>query len=155
MAWAPDLSYYSYNLNRPLKNVFNVGWLDARHDFDRGRVDPITIVKIRHIINRRECRLTRRACRCGFCAQESEQTPSNLTDARLAGSDTAPHSHGEIWVPAHGGYVFAAPSLIAHFIENHGYRPPEQFLDAVEAFDIDTVFDGDALFRQLTQLESA
>ena len=39
-------------------------------------------------------------------------------------------SNGEIRV-AGEGVVFAAPVLIVHYIEEHGYLPPAQFLEAV------------------------
>ena len=35
-----------------------------------------------------------------------------------------------IWVPA-GDRIFVAPSLILHYIDAHGYRPPDAFIDAV------------------------
>jgi hypothetical protein len=40
-------------------------------------------------------------------------------------------SNGEIRV-ACGGVTFAAPVLIVHYIEEHRYLPPEQFLKAIE-----------------------
>ena len=33
---------------------------------------------------------------------------------------------GEIRVSGSGGVVFAAPTLICHYIHTHGYRPPEE-----------------------------
>lgn len=40
-------------------------------------------------------------------------------------------SNGEIRVTL-GGVTFAAPVLIVHYIEEHGYLPPNQFLEAIE-----------------------
>jgi len=40
-------------------------------------------------------------------------------------------SNGEIRV-SWAGVTFAAPVLIVHYIEEHGYRPPVQFLKAAE-----------------------
>ena len=48
--------------------------------------------------------------------------------SRWAGERT---SNGEIRV-ASGGVTFAAPVLIVHYIEAHGYAPPEPFLKAIE-----------------------
>jgi len=39
--------------------------------------------------------------------------------------------NGEIRV-AGDGVTFAAPVLIVHYIEEHGYLPPPEFLEAVE-----------------------
>jgi hypothetical protein len=33
---------------------------------------------------------------------------------------------------AYKGLIFAAPILITHYIEEHGYLPPAEFLKAVE-----------------------
>ena len=40
-------------------------------------------------------------------------------------------SNGEIRV-SREGITFAAPLLIAHYIEEHGYLPPDEFLRAIE-----------------------
>jgi hypothetical protein len=40
-------------------------------------------------------------------------------------------SNGEIRV-RHGNVTFAAPVLIVHYIEEHGYLPPDVFLKAIE-----------------------
>ncbi|MGW1230276.1 DUF7919 family protein [Streptomyces sp. NPDC002530] len=41
---------------------------------------------------------------------------------------------GEIRVPHGTGEVFAAPTLIAHFVDHHNYRPPASFIKAVLAY---------------------
>lgn len=37
----------------------------------------------------------------------------------------------EIHVKAADGRTFAAPDLICHYFAAHGYRPPEEFIEAV------------------------
>jgi hypothetical protein len=37
----------------------------------------------------------------------------------------------EIRVASDDGICFAAPTLIYHYVAEHGYRPPEQFVEAV------------------------
>jgi hypothetical protein len=37
----------------------------------------------------------------------------------------------EIRVGGENGIVYAAPTLICHYIHEHGYRPPDEFLAAV------------------------
>jgi hypothetical protein len=29
-------------------------------------------------------------------------------------------------------FLYVAPELVVHYIEDHGYRPPDQFLEAVQ-----------------------
>jgi len=40
------------------------------------------------------------------------------------------YNKGEIRVDGHG-VNYAAPTLIVHYIENHKYRPPDEFIEAV------------------------
>jgi hypothetical protein len=37
----------------------------------------------------------------------------------------------EIWVPGENGRIYAAPSLIVHYVEEHNYLPPPPFIEAV------------------------
>ncbi|MER5430288.1 hypothetical protein [Streptomyces sp. NPDC002588] len=49
----------------------------------------------------------------------------------------APEENGEIRIPAEVGIAYAAPFLITHDITVHGHRPPQVFLDAPLAVDLD------------------
>ncbi len=42
--------------------------------------------------------------------------------------------NGELWVPGAGSLVYVAPVLVAHYVEVHSYRPPQEFVDAILAF---------------------
>ncbi|HDY5947901.1 TPA: hypothetical protein RQ911_001945 [Pseudomonas aeruginosa] len=47
----------------------------------------------------------------------------------------------EIWVPAvEKGAYFASPSLIIHYIEEHGYCPPQIYSEAVMAVDLEVAY---------------
>jgi hypothetical protein len=39
--------------------------------------------------------------------------------------------NGEIRVSGKDGIVYAAPTLVCHYIQAHGYFPPEEFIEAV------------------------
>lgn len=41
----------------------------------------------------------------------------------------------EIHVRSVSGVVYSAPSLVLHYLERHRYRPPEEFVRAVEERD--------------------
>lgn len=41
--------------------------------------------------------------------------------------------NAEIRVPGEGR-MYAAPSLVHHYVVAHGYKPPEEFIAAVMAF---------------------
>ncbi|MEV0173850.1 hypothetical protein AB0I00_22355 [Streptomyces sp. NPDC050803] len=49
----------------------------------------------------------------------------------------APEGNGEIRIPGEPGTAYAAPALIGHYVGAHGYRPPQVFVDAVMAVDVD------------------
>jgi hypothetical protein len=40
-------------------------------------------------------------------------------------------------IPGGPGIVYAAPFLITHYVTVHGYQPPQVFIDAVLAADLD------------------
>jgi hypothetical protein len=44
---------------------------------------------------------------------------------------TVPLGDAEIRVRGRNGTTYAAPSLIAHYVAEHHYAPPEEFLAAV------------------------
>jgi len=56
---------------------------------------------------------------CDFCSQP-------LPSGRFVGGNS------NVWIPA-ADRVFVAPALILHYIEVHGYRPPDEFVAAVLA----------------------
>jgi hypothetical protein len=37
----------------------------------------------------------------------------------------------EIRVPSGNGTIYVAPNLIIHYIREHGYRPPDEFIRAL------------------------
>lgn len=52
-----------------------------------------------------------------------------LHECELCGSQPAADT-GHILVPVQG-VLFVAPAMVVHYIESHGYRPPDQFVEAV------------------------
>jgi hypothetical protein len=55
-------------------------------------------------------------------------------------------------VPCGDDRYFAAPNLIIHYIEAHGYAPPDEFLLAVQAMtDTDLQVDYDAVYDRLVR----
>jgi hypothetical protein len=53
----------------------------------------------------------------------------------------------EIIVPGRDGKVYRAPTLIAHYVRNHRYRPPKEFVEAVLALDHPSGLDWQAVER--------
>jgi hypothetical protein len=84
----------------------NVGWLDSQHDFPTG-LSPVGLLE--RLRTLAPVRQTRGFHLCEFC---QEATSSNEIDV-----------FGD-------GVIYGAPMMILHYIDRHGYLPPEEFIDA-------------------------
>lgn len=66
---------------------------------------------------------------CEFCPE-----PPLVVDAtgrRVISPPGDTMGNGEIRVAGANGVVYVAPVLIAHYVEVHSYRPPDEFIQAV------------------------
>ncbi|MCA9639395.1 MAG: hypothetical protein KC492_01845 [Myxococcales bacterium] len=100
-----------------------MGWLEPEHEYTRGAVDPSDL--------RRLCELAVdpwmpavaggfHVCRfCGFTGGLECQ------GIKLTGLGWS-----NLYIPD-GNRIYEAPSMIVHYIDAHGYAPPEEFLKAV------------------------
>jgi hypothetical protein len=62
-------------------------------------------------------------CQFGQCRQRYESGESFIG------------GNGEIYVPGREGVLYNAPVLISHYVDDHDYRPPDEFVEAVLALD--------------------
>ena len=120
----PDLSEYSYwpeeQPGQP--PVLNVGWLDSDHEFPQGEVPVGTVERLlRRALD--QVNPTRGYHSCPLCDLAGPVT-MHLDERPV------PLGSAEIRVDANGK-CFAAPNLIAHFIQKHHYKPPDAFLRAL------------------------
>ncbi len=115
-----------------------MGWLDNTHPFPKGVIDAPLIEKIRKLAVS-PVELYRGFHICELCVEPPDRIKSCVSDgANLLDPDCSwvkwadqRRSNGEIRV-AREGVTFAAPVLIIHYIEEHGYLPPDSFLKAIE-----------------------
>jgi hypothetical protein len=136
MTYFPDLSPYAYG-HHAHPGVVHVGWLDNVHSFPRGTVEALLIERMKRLAAK-PVELYRGKHICELCVEPPHLVKTNLPNrvvidpkcswAQWAGQRS---SKGEIRV-SRGGVTFAAPVLIVHYIEEHGYLPPSDFLKAVE-----------------------
>lgn len=126
MATYEDLTSYSYTDSET--PMINIGWLGADKPFETGEVDPRVLPALmRWAVE--PANLMRGSHTCEFCRAEAPimiRVPG-IRDGR------AFLGNGEIHVQGSDGTIYAAPTLIVHYIEAHGYRPPGSFIDAVLA----------------------
>jgi hypothetical protein len=120
-----DLSEYRYLPSREL--MLNVGWLGLAGGVPSGRFPAELIETLVSLAVRGE-RPMRGFHECDFCDVRSpieKSIPSRGESVVLGMS--------ELQVISASGQVFAAPSLIVHYIEAHDYLPPMEFIDALRA----------------------
>lgn len=108
-----DLTPYEYFVGRKTSAI-NIGWLDSSRVFTRGPVPDGFVARLRALEQHR-VRQTRGFHVCPFCDP----------------GDCKAVSSAEIEVAGGEGKVYAAPMLIGHYVEVHGYRPPDEFVEAV------------------------
>jgi len=121
MMFFEDLSPYSYSPSTV--PMVNVGWLGRGYTFEEGVPDTDLVAALKRLaIN--PPNLMRGLHDCEFCDVESPIVVEYPDVTIYLGS-------GEIHVRSKSGVVYAAPTLIAHYVEAHSYLPPASFVDAV------------------------
>lgn len=127
MTYYKDGTPYAY-LPEFIDGSVNVGWLDAAEDYATGHVPPgftDRLVELcRNPVNR-----TRGWHYCNLCPKPSDLVPPSI-EVRSADGDF-PVGHGEIRVEGKDGVRYAAPDMIAHYVLEHEYQPPKDFIEAV------------------------
>lgn len=126
MATYEDLSPYSYYPGE--EDALSVGWLGSDSPFSQGEVDEGVLSRIAWLCLNEPVVQTRGIHACEFCRYQDDVECYLLIDG------AKPHLLGsnEIRVPG-DGVTYAAPSLVLHYLVDHGYRPPDEFLRAVES----------------------
>jgi hypothetical protein len=124
MAYYPDLSGYEYHRSGFRVGTRNVGWLSADHSFDiapprEGLLDALWAccrISVAQMRGGHDCDM----CPDGEHAGNAERNGEKL----LLGNS-------EIRVFSDADVVYAAPTLIYHYVERHQYSPPDDFVRAL------------------------
>ena len=111
--WYADLA--PFDDSDPDDGLRAVGWLERGRPFPTGPVDPAVYARLVELLKHPwEPSITMGFHECDLCLYHGESGKRNL------------------YVPA-GGVVLVAPELVAHYMNAHGYRPPDEFCGAVLA----------------------
>ncbi|MEU9839364.1 hypothetical protein AB0C69_09110 [Actinomadura sp. NPDC048032] len=105
---------------RPTYVRLNVGWLEVGRPYSTGPVPGVFLEKLKAIQKLQRMNVCLGVHECDLCPPGE-----------------GPEGNGEVRIPGAPGLAYAAPSLIIHYITEHGYQPPEAFVDAVLAVDLD------------------
>jgi|SRR5579864_169910 len=117
-----DLSDYVYlgRFCRPATR--NVGWLGPDRDFERAEPSAEILDRVEGFCKSSVAQ-TRGFHACEFCQDDSWHAARN--DEQLAVGSA------EIRVFSPDGTIYAAPTLIYHYMKVHHYRPPDEFIRAL------------------------
>ena len=127
MTYYPDLATKGFIVAG--EQVRSVGWLDSTHSFSVG-VCPTGLVEQleRHISMAWLPRVSCGFHECSFCHPGSDLPPVQRPRATAGQRITA--GTQLVLIPGNG-FLYSAPDLITHYIRQHGYLPPQEFVDAV------------------------
>lgn len=117
-----DLSPYNYLRSSPAEK--NVGWIGPTSQFEAMNADESFLDRLWCY-----CKIsvapTRGIHDCELCDSRRTRIAERHGETLLLGS-------AEIRVFSSAGDVYAAPNLIYHYVQAHGYRPPDEFIQAVQ-----------------------
>ena len=123
MAHIPDLSDYNYLAEFARPGTRAVGWLDWEHSFQTALPDEGVPGTLWEYCNTSVAQ-TRGFHPCPFCKIKVGTEVKRDGKSLLLGTS-------EIRVFSNEGQVYAAPTLICHYVAEHHYRPPLEFVTAL------------------------
>jgi hypothetical protein len=114
--WQHD-TYYAYSSLIPAKFIATmVGWL-GKEVLSTGEVAPETLRKLQWACNNRKIDQ-------GWLGEHECEICHEYFD------------RGELLIDD-GNNMYVAPRMIVHYIKNHFYCPPQEFINAVNELEID------------------
>ena len=119
MAYFDDLSVNTYSCV-PESGRLSVGWLAKNTPFQTGPTSEAFCAALDDLCSNHPIRLTWGYHVCEFC-----------TGISADDSHSRSKGNGEIEVRSADGTWFVAPQLIAHYVAEHDYCPPEEYIEAV------------------------
>lgn len=141
MTYYPDFATYDYLPDTVPEGVelLTVGWLEPGHEFptaedgdaDEGE-DPAFWPNLVTLAADHTTAVTRSVHACRF----RHLFEADFQYRAVYGSRVLYLGSAEIRVVARDGRWLTAPTLIVHYVRDHGYRPPAEFVEAVAAMRV-------------------
>ncbi|MGW2716801.1 DUF7919 family protein [Streptomyces sp. NPDC001492] len=126
MTYYADFSLYDYDYHAKPEGL-TVGWLEDGYDYPVDEVCKEDLANIIDLGSLRQHR-SRGWHSCTLCGEYTEHTATS----KRAGI-TYRLGHAEIRAVSDDGLLYVAPNLIIHYIVDHLYGPPAEFIDAVRS----------------------
>lgn len=156
-----DLSFYSVEYPgffEEYENILCVGWLAKNSTFPTGVVSDLALHNLKEIMfiplaNAKQKRnpeypkiiigemsLRMISKPCPLCGEHVSLESSGVS--YITGRHVKWLGVSNFKIPSNKrGIFYIVSSLIYHYIEEHNYLPPEEFLESLEAFDLTVPFD--------------
>ena len=109
----------------PGKKYVAIGWLEGV-PIPTGEVPVNFSDKLTCLVETRRANMMRGYHICTYCPDTDTEFVVETLEGRALHLGSA-----EIWVLGNDDTVFCAPNLIVHYVRDHGYKPPDDFVDAV------------------------
>ncbi len=152
------------NMYSVFTQILNIGWLDNEHPFPKGEIPVELLHKLKEITfadlviseNKKaglfdknkalqvHCMHMRApSYHCPFCPVEKNKIWINRNNlSSYFGDENFLTGCCLICIPSKNKeYFYIFPSMLHHYIEEHKYLPPSQFLDALQEFNINKPFN--------------
>jgi len=127
-----DLTPVKYCTDYHCGDALQVGWLSIEYEFPRGDT-PEEFRRVLRLLSAESVNQCMGWHDCEFC--ETPPRKSFFSSRAPTRTNFALKGNGEIHVPAaQGNIVYVAPQLVAHYVEEHCYLPPNEFVEAVLAY---------------------
>lgn len=132
MAYFEDMTPYSEAHGKVEPRAFHVGFLDGEHPYRQGAVEAALVDKMLHLVQQYF-----HATRGYYCCRYCDPGDGGGFPVELDGKELRLGS-AEIMVPSNDDIIYRAPNLIVHYVRDHRYKPPDEFLTALEQLEITT-----------------
>lgn len=118
---------------QPAYERLNIGWLETDRAWTSSPTPKDFTDRLLAILDAQQVNAMMGLHQCNLC-------PTPLRDSHpwytpRPGHLRASAGTGEIRIPSTHSTAYAALHLIGHYVADHGYLPPQPFIDAVLAFD--------------------
>lgn len=140
MTYFKDLTPYEYFArHEPIfPKPLNVGWLSNQMPFETGQTPQEFKDKLlKFCSDNFVVHIARGFHVCELCNLSSDQWMIKQRDRYGEKFHWASIGDGEIRV-LRGSAVYAAPTLVYHYVVQHQYRPPDEFIEAILAGEPDS-----------------
>lgn len=118
-----DLTSYAYFTQNRLSRAYNIGWVEADSQLKTGIIDSQVPLLLERYYADLVGNQTRGYHGCALCG--NWEPGFERQDQRII------LGAAELWIPSDNDRIFVAPDLVIHYLREHSYRPPDEFITAV------------------------